>query len=97
MPLRSYKTVGEFVVTTKGVSKEEEQAEGSQDYTRVERTREERRIRRKSMLSELAPLLGNKDEDKQQQQKQRKKEINDVWGALYGQSALQKSRPPDSF
>jgi len=84
MPSRSYKTVGELVVTTKGVSKEEEQAEGSQDYTRVERTREE-------------PLLGNKGKDKQQQQKQRKKEINGVWGALYGQSALQKSRPPDSF
>ncbi|MCJ1281012.1 hypothetical protein MMC26_000330 [Xylographa opegraphella] len=95
MPARSYKTVGELVATAEGSADEIHQPEeDSDDRARHERIREQRRIRRESVLSELAPLLGTKGEDKQQEQEQRKKEISGVWGALHGQTAFQQVKTP---
>ncbi|MCJ1296119.1 hypothetical protein MMC34_007684 [Xylographa carneopallida] len=95
MPARSYKTVGELVAAAEGsVDEIYHIEEDHNDPTRQERRREERRIRRESVLSELAPLLGKKGEDKQQEQEQRKKEISAVWGALHGQTAFQQVKTP---
>ena len=95
MPARSYKTVGELVATAEGSADETNLSEEEADHSvRHERMREERRIRRESVLSELAPLLGRKGEDEQQKQEQRKKEISGVWGALHGQTAFQQVKTP---
>ncbi|MCJ1394345.1 hypothetical protein MMC18_007223 [Xylographa bjoerkii] len=95
MPARSYKTVGELVAAAEGTADETTQPEEDlDDPARLERIREERRVRRESVLSELVPLLGKQGEDEQQKQEQRKKEISGVWGALHGQTAFQQIKTP---
>lgn len=93
MPARSYKTVGELVAAAED-SAEDPQEEDAHEPARLEQVREQRRVRRESMLSELAPLLGKKGEDQEQKQEQRKKEISGVWGALHGQTAFQQVKTP---
>ncbi|MCJ1476274.1 hypothetical protein MMC13_004940 [Lambiella insularis] len=95
MPARSYKTVGELVAAAESSAEEvDQQGEDNDEPARLERIREQRRVRRESVLSELAPLLGKKGEDKQQMQEQRKKEISGVWGALHGKTAFQQVKTP---
>ena len=95
MPARSYRTVGELVAAAESSADdavaEELDIDGS---LRHQQMQEERRVRRESVLSELAPLLAKDGEDKQQKQEQRKKEISGVWGALHGQSALRQIQSP---
>ena len=95
MPSTSYKTVGELVKA----------AEESPDITIPEEVnanerarddflREERRIRRESVMSELTPLLGQKGEDEAKKEEEQKKQSSGVWGVLHGKSALQQIKTP---
>jgi MFS family permease len=95
MPARSYKTVGELISAAEE-SAEEVLAPNSGYATPedLEHLRVERRVRRESVLSELAPLIGKKGEDKQRRHEQRKIEVSGVWGALHGQSAFQQIKSP---
>ncbi|MCJ1245952.1 hypothetical protein MMC30_003156 [Trapelia coarctata] len=95
MPARSYKTVGELVAAAESSADDAVAGEVDiDDPTRQQHLQEERRVRRESVLSELAPLLGKDGEDKQQRQEQRKKEVSGVWGALHGKSAFQQIKSP---
>ena len=95
MPSRSYKTVGELLAAAEGSSVEvNPEEEDTDDPVYLDRARVDRRLRRESIMSEIAPLLGPKGEAKQQRQEQRKKEISGVWGALHGQLAFQQIKSP---
>ena len=95
MPGESYKTIGELVKAAEDPSNDTDPRDSEiNDPTVLERVREERRIRRESILSELTPLIGKKSESTQQAQEQRKQAISGVWGALHGQSALQQIKTP---
>jgi len=94
MPARSYKTVGELVAAVESSADAVAEEVSIDDFTRLQHLQEERRVRRESVLSEVAPLLGKDGEDKQQRQEQRKKEVSGVWGALHGQSAIQQIKSP---
>lgn len=94
MPSRSYKTVGELVVEAENPSNDVEPGDVDiSDTERLSRVREERRLRRESVVSEITTLLG-KGADKQQKKEEKKKQQSGVWGALHGQSALQQIKTP---
>ena len=95
MPSKSYKTVGELVSQVEDRSNDIDPTDGDiEDEARIERLREERRLRRESVVSEITSLLGKKGESQQQKQEDQKKKISGVWGALHGQSALQQIQSP---
>lgn len=97
MPKQSYKTVGELV-------KDIEDAEGIADDQIDEHTallreenevvREQRRIRRESVVSEITDLLGSKRGVKQVKHEERKVRISGVWGALHGKTVTQQITSP---
>lgn len=94
MPSRSYKTVGELVVEAENPSNDVEPGDVDiSDDERLSRVREERRLRRESVVSEITTLLG-KGADKQQKKEEKKKQQSGVWGALHGRSALQQIKTP---
>ena len=94
MPSRSYKTVGELVVEAENPSNDVEPADADiSDDEQRSRVREERRMHRESVVSEITSLLG-KRADKQQKKEEKKKQKSGVWGALHGRSALQQIKTP---
>lgn len=94
MPSRSYKTVGELAVEAENPSNDVEPEDADiSDDDRLSRVREERRLRRESVVCEITSLLG-KGADKQQMKEEKKKKQSGVWGALHGQSALQQIKTP---
>ncbi|SLM41179.1 major facilitator superfamily transporter protein [Lasallia pustulata] len=94
MPSRSYKTVGELVVQAEDPSNDVDPADGDiSDDERLSRIREERRMHRESVVSEITSLLG-KGADKQQKKEEKKKQKSGVWGALHGRTALQQIKTP---
>ena len=95
MPGESYKTIGELLKQAEDPSNDTDPHDREiTDPAELERIREERRIRRESVISELTPLVSKKTESTQQAQEQRKQAISGVWGALHGQSAMQQIRTP---
>ena len=95
MPAKSYKTIGELLSEAEDPEGDIDPAEnGIDDQEEIDRLREERRMRRESMVSEVTSLLGKKASDKQQKDEEKKKEISGVWGALHGRSALRQIRSP---
>ena len=95
MPARSYETVGELLAAAEVSADDAVAAEVDIDEPDLnQRLQEERRVRRESVLSEFAPLLGKDGEDRQQRQEQKKKALSGVWGALHGQSAFQQIKSP---
>ena len=94
MPSRSYKTVGELVVQAEDPSNDVDPADSNiSDDERLSRIREERRMHRESVVSEITSLLG-KGADKQQKKEEKKKQKSGVWGALHGRTALQQIKTP---
>ena len=95
MPAKSYKTMGELLAKAEDPSNDIDPADNEiGDQARIDRLREERRMRRESVVSEITSLLGKKSSDKQQKQEEKKKEVSGVWGALHGRSALQQIKSP---
>ena len=95
MPAESYKTIGELLKDAEDPANDTDPRDREiTDPAQLERVREERRIRRESVLSELTPLVSKKTESTQQAQEQRKQAISGVWGALHGRSALEQIRTP---
>ncbi|KAF1990212.1 MFS general substrate transporter [Aulographum hederae CBS 113979] len=90
MPALSYKTVGELVTQAKDTSHDEHDSDDDIPDEEVEIVREERRVHRESVISEITSLLGSKDANKQTQQEEEKKRHSGVWGALHGKSAPQQ-------
>ncbi|KAI9841774.1 MAG: hypothetical protein M1838_003419 [Thelocarpon superellum] len=97
MPSQSYKTIGEMFEDA-GVSPDGQDLidsdEEIEDAAALQRVREELRIRRESVVSEITELLGPKQPDKQMQDEERKRQKSGVWGALHGLSALEQIRTP---
>ncbi|KAI9672382.1 MAG: hypothetical protein M1817_003404 [Caeruleum heppii] len=95
MPSKSYKTVGELV---KQVEEEEPDEHDSDHETQndeqLEVIRNERRLRRASVVSEITELLGPKAVDRQTKEEEKKQRVSGVWGALHGHSAYDQIRTP---
>ena len=95
MPSQSYKTVGELV---REVEEGDDQSDDSDtdisDSSLLERRREERRIRRESVVTEITELLGIKGGERHIKKEEAKKEISGVWGALHGESAWNQIKTP---
>ena len=95
MPQKSYKTVGELVQQAERVDEDALAPDDDiEDAARLERLREERRVRRESVVSEITDLLGPKGGDAHLQAQEQKKEKSGVWGALHGLSAVEQIRSP---
>ncbi|KAI9755794.1 MAG: hypothetical protein M4579_004157, partial [Chaenotheca gracillima] len=95
MPSNSYKTVGELVSQAEEDEDEtvgEDDAES--DESHVQRLRQERRMRRESVVSEITQLLGSKDADRQTKEEEQKKRTSGVWGVLHGRSAREQIATP---
>ncbi|KAI9836314.1 MAG: hypothetical protein M1837_003421 [Sclerophora amabilis] len=96
MPSKSYKTVGELVKQVEGG--EEDELHDSdyefEDEAHVGRLREDRRIRRESVVSEITQLLGPKGAETMTKEEERKNEVSGVWGVLHGESALGQIKTP---
>ena len=98
MPNTSYKTVGELIIQ----AEEEEDATDAhssdneiEDAVEIQQVRDDRRLRRESIISEITTLLGTPDaaEDKTKEE-EKKKHISGVWGALHGRTASEQIRTP---
>ncbi|EON68466.1 hypothetical protein W97_07676 [Coniosporium apollinis CBS 100218] len=95
MPSQSYKTVGELVtVAEDGTHDQHDSDEEIEDPAEIQRIRDERRVRRESVISEITELLGSKDGTKQSEQEEKKKNISGVWGALHGRTAWEQIKSP---
>ena len=95
MPARSYKTVGELVTHAENSENDIDPTDWeNRDEEQVARMREERRMYRENVVSEVTSLLGNKGVTKQQKQEEMKKAVSGVWGAQHGRSAFQQIRSP---
>ena len=95
MPAQSYKTMGEIVQEAEdsadGIVS---LASGFNEHDRQAIIEDRRKQRRESVLDEMTPLMGKKDQVKAQEQEDRKKRISGVWGALHGFTALQQIATP---
>ena len=100
MPKNSYKTVGELV---KQAEDDTHDHHASDDELPSEETRnnvrQQRRVRRESVLSEVTTLLGPKATEEagnatQQRKEDEKNKISGVWGAMHGYSAIQQIKSP---
>lgn len=95
MPSQSYKTVGELVTVAEDDTHDQHDSdEEIEDPAEIQRIRDERRVRRESVISEITELLGNKDGTKQSEQEEKKKNISGVWGALHGRTAWEQIKSP---
>ncbi len=95
MPSKSYKTVGELVTVAEDSTHDVHDSDDElADEAAVQRLREERRVRRESVISEITELLGSKDGTKQAEAEEKKKNISGVWGALHGRTAWQQIKTP---
>lgn len=95
MPSRSYKTVGELVTHAEDPDNDVNSADWeNRNEQQVLQIREQRRMRRETVVSEVTSLLGNKGATKQQAEEEKKKAISGVYGAQHGQSALQQIMSP---
>lgn len=88
MPAASYKTVGELVQAA------EDDPFDDQVDENVALLREERRLHRQSIASEVAALLGSKPGRKQEKQEEKKNEISGIWGAMHGKTVAQQILSP---
>ena len=93
MPYNSYKTVGELVSHAENQSYDAEPMAWEVPEDERERLRQQRQIRRESVVTEVTSLLG-KGGDKQRKAEQKKQEASGIWGALHGQSAFQQIKTP---
>lgn len=95
MPSASYRTVGELVTHADDPGNDADPADWeNRNEEQVTRIREQRRMHRESVISEVTSLLGNKGANKQQEQEERKQAISGVWGAQHGRSAFQQIKSP---
>ncbi|KAI9736801.1 MAG: hypothetical protein M1835_003316, partial [Candelina submexicana] len=96
MPARSYKTVGELVMSAEDEGNDVHDSDDEiEDQTRVQRLREERRNHRESVVSEVTALLGSSKADNEQaKEEEKKRQISGVWGVLHGQSASRQIKSP---
>jgi MFS family permease len=95
MPKHSYKTVGELVKQAEDdINDTQSPDEEIGDDSRLAELREERRVRRESVISEITSLLGNKDNVKRAKREEKKNTHSGVWGAMHGQSALEQIKSP---
>lgn len=95
MPSRSYKTVGELFIHAENPENDANPADWENRNEETEaRNREQRRMHRESVVSEVTSLLGNIGASKQQRQEERKQAISGVWGAQHGRSAFQQMKSP---
>lgn len=95
MPSRSYKTVGELVTHAKDPQNDDDPADWeNHNEQQVAEIREQRRMHRANVVSEVTSLLGNKGANKQQREEDKKKAISGVYGAQHGLSALQQIKSP---
>ncbi|KAI9830527.1 MAG: hypothetical protein M1819_005485 [Sarea resinae] len=96
MPSKSYKTVGELVKQVEDSSSNDEHDSDadidSEDY--LNQVRDDRRIHRESVVSEITSLLGSKGADQQTKKEEQKMQVSGVWGALHGRTAWQQIRTP---
>lgn len=97
MPKQSYKTVGELV---KDIEDTESIADDQIDeHTALLREetaalREQRRLRRESVISEITELIGSKSGNKQAKQEERKRKISGVWGVMHGKDVIEQITSP---
>ncbi|KAI9796186.1 MAG: hypothetical protein M1833_006437 [Piccolia ochrophora] len=95
MPSKSYKTVGELVKQAEDTTNDAHSSdEEISDTSRVARVREERRIRRESVVSEITELLGPMGSGNHTKVEAQRHEVSGVWGVLHGHSALEQIRSP---
>ncbi|KAL8827700.1 MAG: hypothetical protein Q9191_003028 [Dirinaria sp. TL-2023a] len=95
MPSRSYKTVGELVTHAEDPDNDSDSADWeNHNEQQVLQIREQRRMHREAVVSEVTSLLGNKGASRQQEEEQEKKAISGVYGAQHGRSALQQIGSP---
>lgn len=95
MPTRSYKTVGELVSHAENPDNDADSADWeNRDQSQVTEIREQRRVHREGVVSEVTSLLGDKGASKQQREEDKKKAISGVWGAQHGKSAFQQIISP---
>ncbi len=96
MPRKSYKTVDELVaeVEDSNVNNDYAESPAISSQSTVDREREERRLRRESVISELTNLLGSKGGDQHAKQEEEKRGRSGVWGILHGRSALEQIKSP---
>ncbi|KAF2458418.1 major facilitator superfamily domain-containing protein [Lineolata rhizophorae] len=95
MPSHSYKTVGELVTEAEDDTLDDHASDDQLgDPARIQEVRDQRRIRRESVISEITSLLGSKDAQAQTKKEEEKKHTSGVWGALHGRTALQQIASP---
>lgn len=95
MPSRSYKTVGELVTHAEDPDNDADSADWeNHNEQQVLQIREQRRMHREAVVSEVTSLLGNKGASRQQEEEEEKKAISGVYGAQHGRSALQQIGSP---
>ena len=89
MPAVSYKTVGELVKQAENEDLDEHDSDDGAAED-IEQIREERRIRRESVISEITELIGSKNADEQIKREEATRAKSGVYGALHGKTALQQ-------
>lgn len=97
MPVKSYKTVSELVKNAQDESLDRHDSDARLDPEAAARVRDDRRIRRESVISEITSLLGTKDVDDEEDEtkaEEAKRAKSGVWGALHGQTAWQQIQTP---
>lgn len=91
MPSQTYKTAGEVIKEIE----EESHTPPNEEYldeAEQERLREQRRIRRDSVYSEIQDVINTKDNAKHQEEDDMKNRRSGVWGVLHGYSASEQVR-----
>jgi MFS family permease len=97
LPKQSYKTVGELVEQADEAEAENEADNSPYDDQVDEHTallREERRLHRASVVSNIEELIGSAKADKQAKREEQKNEISGVWGVMHTNTALEQLQSP---
>ena len=94
MPRHSYKTVGELVKQAEDDVDAPSPSDPEIDDSEHDHLREERRIRRESVISEITSLLGKSTNTKRAKREEQKNRISGVWGAMHGKSSWEQIKSP---
>lgn len=99
LPKQSYKTVGELteevdqlIAEVDAAIEAENRDDNVDEHTAL--LREEQRIHRASIVSNIEELLGSAKADKQARREEKKNEISGVWGVMHNATALQQIKSP---